>query len=59
MKTLGAMFDDAAKVHCGEEGCYVGTCPVNCLASLVSKHLKENDLFMLYGDYMLAKRLGK
>jgi hypothetical protein len=59
MKTLGETFDKAAKKHCDEDGCYVGTCPVNCLASLVGKHLNENNLFMLYGDYMIAKRLAK
>jgi hypothetical protein len=59
MKSLGEVFDDAAKMHCDEEGCYVGTCPVNCLASLVSKHLKEQSLWMIYGDYMIAKRLSK
>lgn len=59
MKGLGNVFDEAAKKHCDEEGCYVGTCPVNCLASLVSKHLKDGNLWMIYGDYMVAKRLSK
>ena len=56
---LGETFNKAADKHCDEDGCYIGTCPVNCLASLVSKHLKDNDFFMLFGDYMIAKRLAK
>ena len=59
MKTLSEAFDDAAVKHCNEDGCYVGTCPVNCLASLVGKHLKNKDVWMIYGDYAVAKRLGK
>jgi hypothetical protein len=58
LKSLGDMFDAAAKLHCSEDGCYVGTCPVNCLASLVSRHLKDNNYWMIYGDYMIAMRLS-
>lgn len=58
MISLGDAFDKAAKKHCDEDGCYVGTCPVNCLASLLKQHLKDGNLWMVYGDYMIAKRLG-
>ncbi len=56
---LGDLFDKAGDKYCDSEGCYLGTCPVNCLVFLVSRHLKHGLFFMLYGDYQLLKRLGK
>ena len=58
MESLSTVFDRAALLNCGEGGCYVGTCPVNCLASLVNKYLKENNAFMLFGVYQITKRLA-
>jgi hypothetical protein len=59
MKSIGKVFDDAATKHCDEDGCYVGTCPVNCMASLLNKHMTAKDYWMIFGDYMVIKRLSK
>lgn len=59
LKDLGEYFDKAAKHYCGDEGCYVATCPVNCLAALVGEHLRSQNYWLLFGDYMIAKRLAK
>ncbi len=55
---LGELFDAAAEKHCDEEGCYLGTCPVNCLVFLVSLHMRQRLFFMLYGDIQLLKKLS-
>ncbi len=57
-KNFGELFEAAAEKHCDDEGCYLGTCPVNCLVFLVTLHMKQKLYFMLYGDIQLLKRLG-
>ena len=59
MKSLGDLFNAAGETWCDEDGCYIGTCPVNCLVFLVDTHMKNKLYFMLYGDLELLKRLAK
>jgi len=57
---LGDLFNQASEIYCGEEDCFVGTCPVNCLVSIINEHLKQPDNeWLLFADWMLLKRLTK
>ena len=59
LKSMGRLFEKAGTKYCHEDGCYLGTCPVNCLAFLYGQHLKMGNVIMIYGDYKLIERLGK
>ena len=59
VQDLNMLFSKAGDIYCHEEGCYSGSCPVNCLAFLLTKHLQSRVSFMIFGDYMLIKRLAK
>ena len=59
LEPIGDLFDKASDTYCSEEGCYLGTCPVNCLASLYYEFLKEQNLIMIFGCYKLLQRLSK
>ena len=59
VKPLNKLFSQAGDKYCDEDGCYIGTCPVNCLAFLFNQHIKKNIPFLIFGDYLLLQRLAK
>jgi len=57
--TLTKLFAQASIKYCHEDGCYLGTCPVNCIVFLLKGHVQRAIPFLIYGDYKLIERLAK
>ena len=56
---MGDLFDKAANNYCPEDGCYTGTCPVNCMANIFGEHLRKKQYWLMYGDVKVLMRLAK
>jgi len=54
---LGSLMFQINDILCNGDQCYQSTCPVNTLTYIISKHMDNGPMFMLFGDYLILSRL--
>ena len=58
MRNYDTLMTEGHEQYCGsEDQCFMGTCPINCLAGLFPKH--KNSLAMTFGLIQVLRRLVK
>jgi len=58
MRNYEQLMSDGHEQYCGsEDDCYMGTCPINCLAGLFPKYYKS--IAMTYGLIQVLRGLVK
>ena len=58
MRDYNSLMIFGHEQYCGsEDQCYMGTCPINCLAVLFPKH--DKSIAMTYGLIQVLRRLVK
>ena len=58
MRDFNTLMDLGHDMYCGSEDyCYVGTCPINCLAILFEEH--KRSVLMTYGLIQVLRGLVK